>query len=315
MRLLAVLELLETYSSISGSEMARKLEVDPRTIRRYIVTLQDMGIALITEKGPAGSYRLKRGSRLPPLIFNDSEASAITVGLQAIRQMNFPFDAAAIEGALAKIERLLPEKLLEYVNDLKDLVKIHSSSYSSAAHILRGDFVRLLDRAILKRRRAILAYSSKSGFTTLREVDVYGLVLVGDYWYAPAYCHLRKELRIFRMDRVLSIEVTETNFERPQDFDSLRSVLDALEHLQKTFEVEVILNMTMEKARGLFNSEFHLLEPREEGVLYKLTTSRLDWVAFGLLATNVPLTIIKPPELCDVFQGISQRAARIVKGT
>lgn len=315
MRLLAVLELLETYGTISGSDMARRLEVDARTVRRYIVTLQDMGIPIAAERGPSGSYRLERGSRLPPLIFNDSEASAIILGLMAMRQMNFPLDAAAVEGALAKTERLLPEKLFRYVNDLKELIKIHSPSYSSAARIVHGDFVLLLGQAIQRRKRAVVAYSSKTGTTTVREVDVYGLVLVADHWYAPGYCHLREGLRIFRVDRLLSIEITETGFDRPKNFDLLKHVLDSIEQVQKNFEVEVVLQTTMEKARGFFASEVRLLEPIEEGVLYRLSTSRLDWVAFGLLAIDVPFTIRKPPELYEVFQGISQKAARIRIGT
>ena len=90
MRLLAVLELLENSHSMSGAELSRRLEVEVRTIRRYITTLQDMGIPVAAERGPYGGYRLKRGSRLPPLIFNDSEAAAIIIGLRAIRQLHFP---------------------------------------------------------------------------------------------------------------------------------------------------------------------------------------------------------------------------------
>jgi len=69
LRLLAVLELLQTYGSISGKELADRLEVDARTVRRYITSLQDMGIPVAAERGPYGAYRLERGSRLPPLIY------------------------------------------------------------------------------------------------------------------------------------------------------------------------------------------------------------------------------------------------------
>src|SRR5690349_546301 len=110
-RLLTVLELLQSYKHISGTDLARRLEVDVRTVRRYIVTLQDMGIPVEAERGPYGAYQLQRGYKLPPLMFNDAEAVAITLGLLAIREMRFPVDVAAVEGALAKTERVMPEKL------------------------------------------------------------------------------------------------------------------------------------------------------------------------------------------------------------
>src|SRR5215475_13349935 len=110
-RLLTVLELLQSYKQMSGSELARRLEVDTRTVRRYIVTLQDMGIPVEGERGPYGTYQLQRGYKLPPLMFTDSEAVALTLGLLAIREFRFPVDVAAVEGALAKTERVLPEPL------------------------------------------------------------------------------------------------------------------------------------------------------------------------------------------------------------
>ena len=110
-RLLTILELLQSYKQMSGTELARRLEVDVRTVRRYIVSLQDMGIPVEAERGPYGAYQLERGFKLPPLMFTDSEAVAMTMGLIAIREFQFPVDVAAVEGALAKTERVMPERL------------------------------------------------------------------------------------------------------------------------------------------------------------------------------------------------------------
>jgi predicted DNA-binding transcriptional regulator YafY len=311
MRLLTVIELLESYSSVSGSELASRLEVDKRTVRRYVVTLQDMGIPVTAERGPYGAYRLERGSRLPPLIFNDSEASAIILGLIAMRQMKFPIDYTAVEGALAKTERLLPEKLLGYVDDLKELIKIHSSSYFSATQIPHNDFVLLLGQAIRKRMRTVLTYSSLRGEQTVREVDLYGLVFVAGQWYAAGYCHLRKDLRTFRLDRLLSVNQTNQGFNRPENFDLLNYVLGSIKQVQKGFEVEIVLKTSIERARSLLPSEIDFLEETNEGVLYKQSTSRLDWLAFSLMNLDIPFIIRKPSELYDVFREISYKAARI----
>jgi len=108
-RLLSVLELLQSRKQMSGGEIARRLEVDPRTVRRYVVMLQDMGIPIEAERGPYGSYQLKRGNRVPPLMFTEPEAIALTLGLLAMRELRFPVDVAAMESALAKAERVMPE--------------------------------------------------------------------------------------------------------------------------------------------------------------------------------------------------------------
>ena len=311
LRLLAVLELLQTYGSISGKELADRLEVDARTVRRYITSLQDMGIPVAAERGPYGASRLERGSRLPPLIYNDSEASAIVLGLIAMRQMNFPIDAVAIEAALAKTKRVLPEHLFGYVNDLEDLIKVYNPSYLSTTQMLHSDFVGLLEHAIRKRKTAVLTYSTKEGKQTEREVDLYGLVLITGQWYAAGYCHLRKDLRTFRLDRLAAITKTEKGFARPENFDVLNYVLESRTQVQNSFDVEIVLEVSIEKARNLLPTEVHSLEAIDEGVLYRQSTSRLDWLAFTLLNLNIPFKVRKPTELYAVFQELAEKAARI----
>lgn len=312
LRLLTLLEILEAHRSISGDQLAERLEVDKRTIRRYIVNLQDMGIPVTGERGPYGSYSLQRGSRLPPLIFNDSEASAIIIGLITLSQMNFPIDHTAVEGALAKTERLLPQKLLDYVNDLKELIKIHNPPYYSITRIPHNDFVLLLTEAVKNRKQLQITYSAKSGSETVRNVDLYGVVLAGGVWYTAGYCHLREEVRVFRLDRLIRITNTGHEFIRPDDFDLLNFVLQSLKQVKKSFDVEILLKTTLEKARSQLPSEVHLLEETVDGVMYCQTTSRLDWLAFSLLNIDIPFVIQKPSELFNIIEAISIKSAEIV---
>src|SRR5256885_15807463 len=107
-RLLTILELLQSHQKISGPEMARRLEIDERTVRRYIVMLQDMGIPVEAERGRYGAYQLQRGYKLPPLMFSETEAITLTLSLLAIRESSFPVDVVAVEGVLAKTERVMP---------------------------------------------------------------------------------------------------------------------------------------------------------------------------------------------------------------
>jgi predicted DNA-binding transcriptional regulator YafY len=126
-RLLTILELLQSHHQMSGSQLASRLEISKRTVRRYIVMLQDMGIPIEAERGPEGAYYLGRGYKLPPLMFNNTEAIALVLGLLVIDAFELPVEIAAIEGALAKIERVMPETLLDQVRALQAAITFSAS--------------------------------------------------------------------------------------------------------------------------------------------------------------------------------------------
>jgi predicted DNA-binding transcriptional regulator YafY len=128
-RLLAVLEMLQSNRRISGAEIAERLEVDTRTVRRYIMTLQDMGIPVEGERGASGAYSLGRGHRLPPLLYTEDEAVALVLGLIALQTFHFPVDALALEGALAKTERVIPEAVFRRVQSLRKAIVFNPSVY------------------------------------------------------------------------------------------------------------------------------------------------------------------------------------------
>ena len=142
-------------------------------------------------------------------------------------------------------------------------------------------------------------------------MDLYGLVLITGQWYAAGYCHLRKDLRTFRLDPLAAITKTEKGFARPENFDVLNYVLESRTQVQNSFDVEIVLEVSIEKARNLLPTEVHSLEAIDEGVLYRQSTSRLDWLAFTLLNLNIPFKVRKPTELYAVFQELAEKAARI----
>src|SRR5213592_4831337 len=115
-RVLAVLELLQAHGRMTGPELARRLEVEVRTIRNYIETLQDLGIPVEAERGRYGAYRLRPGFKLPPMMFTDDEAIALTLGLLLSRRLGITSETPAAEGALAKIERVLPPAVRDQVS-------------------------------------------------------------------------------------------------------------------------------------------------------------------------------------------------------
>ncbi|HLL50519.1 MAG TPA: HTH domain-containing protein, partial [Thermomicrobiales bacterium] len=123
-RLLSMLELLQTRGRIGGPELARRLEVGERTVRRYAVMLQEMGVPVEGERGRYGAYSLNRGYKMPPMMFTDEETLGLALGLLAARTLGLVGVAPAVEGALAKLERVMPEALRGRVRNLEETVSI-----------------------------------------------------------------------------------------------------------------------------------------------------------------------------------------------
>src|SRR5262245_29166966 len=133
-RVLTILELLQARGSLSGAELAERLEVDRRTVRRYIAMLQDLGIPIETTRGPHGGYRLRRGFKLPPLMLTYDAALAITLSLFAARSSGTAADMLSVEGALAKIERVLPEELRARVQAVQSVVVFQAVEAPAPPH-------------------------------------------------------------------------------------------------------------------------------------------------------------------------------------
>src|SRR5213078_4802154 len=121
-RVLTVLELLQSHQRLSGPDIAERLEVNPRTVRRYITMLQDLGIPVEAERGRYGAYRLRPGYKLPPLIFTEEEALALTLSLLVARESGVVPTAPAFAGVLAKVERVLPAATRAHIQAVEQTV-------------------------------------------------------------------------------------------------------------------------------------------------------------------------------------------------
>lgn len=309
-RLLTVLELLQSYRQISGVELARRLEVDRRTVRRYIVMLQDMGIPVDAERGPYGAYQLRRGYKLPPLMFTDNEAVALTLGLLAIREFHFPVDVAAVESTLAKTERVMPEKLLRQARALQEAITFN---VTAPPLLQQNNFVSMLSSAVQQRHPVHMRYKSWNGEETERDFDPYGIVFNEGYWYTAGYCHLRNDLRTFRLDRVTALEGVDGSFERPADFDTLDHVLNSIAMTPASEPVEVVLQTTLEEAQQALSPITGTFELTEEGVIFRPAAYQLQWIALLLLTLDIPLYIRQPAELRELIREMAARAQRIVE--
>jgi predicted DNA-binding transcriptional regulator YafY len=305
-RVLTVLELLQARGRLSGPEIADRLEVDLRTVRRYVTMLQDLGIPVEAERGRHGGYRLRPGFRMPPLVFTDEEALAVMLGLLAARKLGLATTASTVESALAKLERVLPPDVRERVTAVQQTLAIDPIR---GAVIPATATVLTLGAAVRESRRVFMRYISADGSETERLVDPYGLVHFIGRWYSPGYCHLRADLRLFRLDRILAVELLEDEFMRPPRFDPLAFVQDSLAAAPGTWHIEAVLEARFEEARKAIPLYEATLEPAEDRVVIRLNVECLDAAARYLVRLGWPFTVRQPPELRAVLRELAAEIA------
>lgn len=307
-RLLTVLELLQARGTLSGAELSRRLEVDRRSIRRYITMLQDLGIPIEGMRGPAGGYRLRPGYKLPPLMFTDQEAVALTLALLAVPRLGLAVDPVAMNGALAKLERVLPIPARERVLAIQNVIALGPATTTSEAG---SDLVSLLSHAARVTQRVRIAYRNRTGGDTERAIDPYGVVNLGQRWYVACYCHLRGAERTFRIDRISSATLLDERFEMPPDVDPLDLLLRSIAAMPGTYQVEVLLKMSLASAKRQISPSYGRLEETAEGVIFRCQLDDLDNLARFLVGLAVPFRVIQPDALRTALSDLAAEIARI----
>lgn len=306
-RLLTILELLQTHPSLSGAALARRLEVEPRSVRRYITMLQDMGIPIEAVRGPGGGYQLRPGFKLPPLLFTEEEATAIVLGLLSAAWLEVSQSSVAVEGALAKVLRVLPLRARERLHAMSLHVVV--SSHGSDE---RPDAATVLDlsEAIHLRRRITINYHSQQDERTHRTVDPYGLAGWWGYWYLAGYCHLRKDYRLFRLDRLQGMQVLAETFARAEDFDLQTYVHDQLGRTIFRYCIQVVFHAPLHTVQQKVNSGYGTLTETPDGVLFETDYGDLAGVARYLITRNLPFEVREPAELREELLHIAEQITR-----
>ena len=300
-RLLTLLELLQSYASIPGAELAQALEVDVRSIRRYVTMLRDMGIPVESEKGRYGAYSLRPGFRLPPLMFTDTEILAVILGLMAVRRLGMATSGGS-ESAAAKIERVLPDELREHVRAFQGVLTLDMPAYQTVTEEVLSRF----SVGAYQHNRIWIEYQGgQRSSSTKREVDVYGLVYRTGYWYAVGYCHLREDLRVFRLDRVNRVRLLEDTFTVPPNFDALEYIVNSMATIPGTWDVEVLFKATLEQARHRISRDVGVLEATADGVIMRSWADGLEWMARYLITTNLKFKVIRPMELREKLREVA----------
>lgn len=310
-RLLTILELLQARGEMSGVDLAARLEVDVRTVRRYITMLQDMAIPIESERGRHGCYRLRPGYKLPPLMFSLEEATALTFGLLMTRKLGMGIDPVSVEGALAKLDRVLPAEVRAPVHAIEDSLQVELKLPDRSPN---QQVVSALSLAVQQQSQVSLQYQAHNGSQTERVVDPYGVLFRNGYWYMAGYCHLRTDLRSFRLDRVLGVTQLKEPFVRPDEFDLLDYVERSISQTPGTWKVEVILQTTLEEANCMIPKAVATPQQHEDGVYLRAYVQNLDWFAYFLAGLDCQLKVLGPSEAQDALHALSNRLAKMTVG-
>ncbi|WP_214410344.1 helix-turn-helix transcriptional regulator [Sphaerisporangium fuscum] len=306
-RVLALLELLQAHPGVTGAELARRLGVDERTVRRYALRLAELGVPVEAERGRYGGYRLLPGFKLPPLMFTEDEAAAVVLGLLAGRRTGLAVGESATASALAKIQRVLPAGLRERVAAVGDTVG--HTGRPARTPSPAADTLLTLASAARRRRRVRLRYRSWRGEDTERDLDPYGLVFHSGRWYVTGFDRLREQVRTFRLDRVAAARALDETFPDPGEFDPVAQVMGSLASVPYRHEVRVLLETTMEEAGRRLPPSVVTLTETDGGVLVTGRAERLEGMAVMLAGLGWPFTVLAPDALKDEVAALAARLA------
>lgn len=295
-RLITLILLLQRQPHQKAAQLAEKLGVSVRTLHRYFIMLDEMGIPVYSERGPNCGFSLVRGYRLPPLVFTPAEAVAVSLGAGLVEELWGQLYQEAARGALVKLESVLPDEQrseIAWANRSLVAAGLHRSDPAAFAPLLEK-----LRGAIHEGRSIAITYLSGSDpQPQQRHVDPYALVYRRGRWYIAAHCHLRQAVRTFRVDRMQELALLEDRFSAPKDFD-VHAYL--AQEFAGQSQVAVKLRFTPQAAHiARLNrsawSEVH--EEADGSVSVTMLAPDLGWAASTALAYGPVVSVLAPPEL------------------
>lgn len=271
-----------------------------RTIRRYVVALDDLGIAVEGQPGAGGGYRLRPGTRLPPLMLSDEEAAAAVFGLVMAEQRGL----SGAEGALTKIARVLPDRLTRRVERLRDELRLAGEPEPAPTS---SETLLVITEAVRRRRSLRIGYARHDGRRSTREIEPLGLVARRGRWYVPARDRASAELRTFRADRIAGAEIGEPVAPPDPGFDPVEHVVRMLARLPWGWEVQVRLDAPVEEIAARIPSTLAELTPEGNGTRLELRADSLEWAAGVIAGLGADVDVVRPDELREHLARLAAR--------
>jgi len=321
-RLLTLLELLQSGGTRTVAELADRLGVDGRTVRRYVDQLSELDVPVEAVRGRYGGYRLARGYRLPPLMLSDDEALAVLLGLIAGRRAGLMTSAdTATETAAAKIRRVLPDRLARRLDTVLEALAFTEPPGEFAT----PDAAVLLTIADAARHRRPISirYTDRHGRSSDRTLHPYGIVTHSGRWYVTGTDPVIREDRTFRLDRVASARTLPGSFEAPAGLDPAQRVLSGFATAEYEHEVTLRIQGTVQQIRARFPASIASVEEpaaaassdpgTERWLRVELRAERLDWLPPLLASLDRPFVIERPDELRHLVLALADRLASCAK--
>ena len=311
-RLLTLLSLLQARRDWPGTELAERLEVSGRTIRRDIERLRDLGYPVESMTGPAGGYQLRAGTAMPPLLLDDDEAIAIAVGLRTAAGASVTGIEETAVRALVKLEQVLPAHLRRRVSALQRSTVTLNWGGGDAASSVDPQALTVIAAACRDRERLRFTYRARDDQSSRREVEPHSLVNAGRRWYLPAWDCGRGDWRTFRVDRISRPAATGVRFVA-RDLpikDPAAYVKQSLRSAPMRYVARVTVHAPaaeLRKRRWLAGS----VEPLDdESCLYRTSDDDLDWLAMRVAMLGYDYEVHDPPELVERLRAMSVRIDR-----
>jgi predicted DNA-binding transcriptional regulator YafY len=305
-RLLTLLSLLQARRDWPGGELADRLEVSTRTIRRDVERLRGLGYPVESLTGPAGGYRLRAGTAMPPLLLDDDEAIAIAVGLRTAARASVRGIEETSLRALVKLEQVLPAHLSRRVRALGTA----TMTLPTGGPMVDPQCLTVLAAACRDSERVRFAYRGRDGAPSRREVEPHSLVTLGRRWYLVAWDGSRRDWRTFRLDRITAPASTGVRF-TSRDLpakDAAAYVQQSLSAAPNRYEARVTLHAPAEQIRKYLPSHWGSIEPIDDDTcLYRTGDDDLDWLALRVAMFRVEFDVHEPPELKEHLLSLAGR--------
>ena len=312
-RLLTLLSLLQARRDWPGGELASRLEVSGRTVRRDVERLRDLGYPVESLTGPAGGYRLAAGTAMPPLLLDDDEAIAIAVGLRTAAGASVAGIEETAVRALVKLEQVLPSHLRRRVGALQQATE--TLRYGGGPTV-DPQCLTVLAGACRDHERLRFAYTARDKAGTRRETEPHGLVNAGRRWYLVAWDCGRTDWRTFRVDRIDKPASTGVRF-APRalpDKDAAAFVARSLSNAPARYEARVVVHAPAAEVRARRWLGGDVEPAGEDRCVLRTGDDNLDWLAMRIAMLGWEYELDGPPELVARLHELAERVGRATAG-
>ncbi|GAA0361060.1 YafY family protein [Microbispora corallina] len=310
-RTLRLLSLLQTHRYWPGTQLAERLGVSVRTLRRDVDRLRQLGYPVEAQRGVDGGYQLAAGAALPPLVIDDEEAVALAVGLQAAAQGAVEGIAESSVRVLAKVVQVMPARLRRQVEALRAMTVPAGWNGPAGAGADPG-VLTAVALACRDSEHLRFSYTAADGRRTDRHVEPHRLVCLGRRWYLVAYDLTRHDWRSFRVDRLTAPNGAGSRF-RPRELpaaDAAEFVRSGLDNLPRPYRVEVLVDAPAATVRERIGRWSTVEEVDAEHCRVRITADSLDWPTMALGVLDADFHVLDPPELLEQIHNWGARFTR-----